>query len=81
MRTRVTPKPWFGPKRALGWGWTPVSWEGWVTTGVFVALTIVVGSFWGGHLLLPLIVLIVAFLVVVFLTGDPPGGPESRRRS
>jgi len=39
---RLTNKPWFGPKRLIGWGWAPTSWEGGVvaiTYLVFVALT------------------------------------------
>jgi hypothetical protein len=23
--------PWFGPKR-IGWGWRPVTWQGWLIT-------------------------------------------------
>ena len=38
MAMRVTKKAWFGPKRYLGWGWTPTSWEGWLVIGVFVVL-------------------------------------------
>jgi uncharacterized membrane protein YkvI len=30
-------KPWFGPKR-VGWGASPVSWQGWAATGAYVAL-------------------------------------------
>lgn len=26
---------WFGPK-ALGWGASPTTWQGWVVTGVFI---------------------------------------------
>ena len=28
---------WFRAKR-YGWGWTPVTWQGWATLAVFVAL-------------------------------------------
>lgn len=30
-------KYWFRPKR-YGWGFTPISWEGWLATLIFVAL-------------------------------------------
>ncbi len=30
-------KLWFKAK-TYGWGWYPVSWEGWLVTGVFAAL-------------------------------------------
>ncbi len=33
-------RPWFRPKR-YGWGFTPVSWQGWVLTGAYVAAVFV----------------------------------------
>ena len=33
-------RPWFGPKR-YGWGFTPISWQGWVLTGAYVAAVFV----------------------------------------
>jgi hypothetical protein len=82
---RVTRTAWFGPKRYLGWGWTPISWRGWVTTAVFVALNGAV-TFWrapGPRLALLVtahVVLAGTFLTVVILTGDPPGGPRHTPR-
>ena len=76
MRTRVTKKAWFGPKRQVGWGWSVASWEGRITSAVFIVL--VVGSALALHgttRTASLIGLLVAFVVVVLLTGDPPGGP------
>ena len=36
---------WFAPRRRFGWGWTPVSWQGWLVVaaiiGVVVAIAIV----------------------------------------
>jgi hypothetical protein len=32
----VAGRAWFGPRR-FGWGLTPVSWQGWVLTAVYVA--------------------------------------------
>ncbi len=32
-------KAWFKPKK-FGWGWAPISWEGWLVTIVFVFLLI-----------------------------------------
>ena len=28
----LTKKAWFGPKRYVGWGWTPTRWQGWLVT-------------------------------------------------
>jgi hypothetical protein len=77
---RTTPifgkKVWFGPRR-LGWGWEPVSPEGWFTTFAIVALSMglrraKLRSAWlkyglGG-----------GFLLLAFLKGTAPGGPSAR---
>ncbi len=34
-------KLWFKNKK-YGWGWTPVSWEGWLVTAVFTILTVII---------------------------------------
>jgi hypothetical protein len=76
MRTKplLGQKAWFGPRR-FGWGLGPVSVEGWVVTAVAVAAVIVLVTtlhrlHWVG--LVPLILL----LVVSFLKGTSPGGPQ-----
>lgn len=77
----MTTKAWFGPKRTLGWGWTPVSWEGWAVTGVLVVPVIAGNVIWQGqHVIGPLVALLAAYFCVVLLTGDPPGGPGKRDR-
>lgn len=74
MAMRVTRKPWFGPKQTLGWGWTPVSWEGWTTIGVFLVLLLpTVIMLQGAIHVVAVTVLLGALLVVCLLTGDPPG--------
>ena len=76
----VTRKPWFGPRR-FGWGWTPVSWEGWVTSIVFVAAIVLAGSLLSSVArTVAIIALIVALLVVSFLTGGLPGSTLGRSR-
>jgi hypothetical protein len=35
----MTKKLWFKNKR-YGWGWTPASWEGWVTIAVYAVLLV-----------------------------------------
>ncbi len=74
MPMRVTEKAWFGPKRVLGWGWTPVSWEGWLTMGVFLVLVLLSVVIWHGvGTVIAAVVLVGALLVVCLLTGDAPG--------
>jgi hypothetical protein len=71
---------WFGPKRWLGWGWTPTTWEGWaVTGGSIVIFTVAVST----RTLAGTIVAVldfVALFVVMARTGTKPGGPGLRRR-
>jgi hypothetical protein len=81
---RLTKTAWFGPKRWLGWGWTIASWQGFLTTAVFIALNVAV-TFWRPVPGSPVRALIAAhltlaalFLTMVVLTGDPPGGPRRR---
>ena len=79
---RVTAKPWFGPRR-FGWGWSPVSWQGWLVTLAFLALM-------GGDLAvfrksltgaIGLLILIGVLVAVCYLTGGKPGGPTAWRQS
>jgi hypothetical protein len=39
----ITKYPWFGPKHGFGWGWTPITWEGWAVTAIFCV--VIAGSF------------------------------------
>jgi len=63
---------WFGPKR-YGWGFTPVSWQGWLVTGAYVVAVFVLVAtlakpqpwiFWT-----LLVLATVVFFLVAFLTG------------
>jgi hypothetical protein len=40
----VAGRPWFGPRRH-GWGLTPISWQGWVLTGAYVAAVFALAIF------------------------------------
>ncbi len=66
-------RPWFGPKR-YGWGLTPVSWQGWLATGAYVAVVLVLAAtlaesqpwiFWT-----LLVLATVALILVAILTRD-----------
>ena len=74
MMRRVTEKPWFGSKRYIGWGWTPVSWEGWAAIGAFIVLLLFsVIVLQGVVSVIAVTALVGVLLVVCSLTGDPPG--------
>jgi hypothetical protein len=77
---RITRTSWFGPKR-LGWGWSPASWQGWAVTAGFVvvvgvAMRITHRSAAG---IAAAVAALAVFLLICFLTGDPPGSRLTRR--
>ena len=67
----LTKKAWFGPKY-LGWGWRPVTWEGWVSTLVFVGIVYVDFQYYGQNVY-SLIGLIILFCLFAYVTGGKPG--------
>lgn len=77
---RVTPlvgsKLWFGPRDdGLGWGWRPLSWEGYLVTVAY--LVTVVGYTYllhGDHGWLVIAGSTFALVVVCVLKGSTPGG-------
>lgn len=66
-------KPWFGAKR-FGFGASPVSWEGWAVTVLWVVLTAgsarLLAPYGPERMLAAMMLLLVAFLVIVALTND-----------
>jgi hypothetical protein len=79
MAMRVTKTAWFGPKRSPGWGWTPVSPEGWVVVGIFVVLLVVSILLWpGAGAAIASALLVALLLLVILFTGDSPGGRDLR---
>lgn len=74
---------WFGPRAWLGWGWTPVSWEGWVlclaAVAAVVGLTVLFPEDPG--LVGPVVLVVVAVLAAAcILKGSSPGGPGPKAR-
>ena len=63
-------QPWFGPKR-YGWGLTPISWQGWLLTGAYVAAAFLLATtlaapqpwiFWTLFVLATVAYLLIAYL-------------------
>jgi hypothetical protein len=82
MRTQpvLGKKLWFAAKGTLGWGWTPVSWEGWLVVVVFAAAILVVSAVvHGAASVTPIFLLVVALVLVCWLKGTSPGGPAAKR--
>lgn len=72
--TRITKKAWFG-KRIIGWGYRPISLEGWLVT------VVVLGAIFASITYLEetttryatLAVILIVFHIIIYLTGDAPG--------
>lgn len=74
----ITKGPWFGPKR-YGWGWTPVSWQGWLATAAFIAVVGAAIAYFRPSIT-ALVIGLVSFAVylgVILLTASRPGRPGS----
>jgi hypothetical protein len=78
MRLPVTRRPWFGPKRFIGWGWSIASWEGAVATAIWVLLLAGGIFLWPHAIPIVVVVLILLYGLLVVLTGGAPGGPGSK---
>ena len=67
-------QPWFGRKRVVGWGLTPISWQGWLLTAVYIAIVVVLGATLASRqawLFATLIVIAtVLYLLVALLTRE-----------
>lgn len=73
---RLTKTPWFGPRR-LGWGWRPITWQGWATSLFFfvVMASLVAWNDQPDALPIPLLLVAIIFVLTCYLTGGRPGGP------
>jgi len=76
---RVTKEPWFGPKR-WGWGWRPITWQGWLLSLMLVGLMLGVRLELGKSLLAfgVLIVILAVFALLAWLTSGRPGSAWRR---
>ncbi len=67
---------WFRAKR-YGWGWTPLTWQGWAALAAFVALLVADALVFPPRQALAAYIacvvgLTVLFLAVCWLKGEPP---------
>ena len=67
---RLMGRPWFR-RRSVGFGWRPVSWQGWAVSAAALALAVgVIALMRGSPERIPLVILILAaYAVVALLTG------------
>lgn len=72
--TRITKKAWFG-KRIIGWGYRPISLEGWLVTVVFLVTIFVSIDYFEktATRYAILAAILIVFQIIIYLTGDAPG--------
>ena len=82
-RLRFTPilgkKVWFGPRGWGGWGWTPVSWEGWLVFAVGLGAIGVVIVRYGEASARPAVLAITSVLILIcWIKGTSPGSARAK---
>jgi hypothetical protein len=73
-------KLWF-KRKTYGWGWTPVTWQGWLATLVYVVLLVACGAILDPNatstdvaftFFLPVLLLTIAFVKLAYKKGEKP---------
>lgn len=78
---RNNPERYWFKRKLYGWGWTPATWEGWLTVGVYVVLVFAFAFtideqsptrevFFTG--ILPITLLTATLIRICYLTGEKP---------
>jgi len=71
---------WF-KRKLYGWGWVPVSWQGWLVTAVYIVLILAFASTVDENsppqellfmFILPLAILSITLLRIAYKTGEKP---------
>jgi hypothetical protein len=66
---QVKLEKWFKAKR-FGWGWTPITWQGWSICALFALILIYSIQ---AHLIALSVISIVVMMIVCSETGEKPG--------
>lgn len=89
---RNNPKRYWFKAKWFGWGWTPATWEGWLTTGVLILAIILLSRRANGsesflelmyEYLIPIALLTALFIIIARMRGEKPRwrwGDRSRRK-
>lgn len=83
-------KLWF-KRKLYGWGWTPVTWQGWLATILYVAIVVACAATLDDDssareialiFVLPFVLTTAAFLRIAYKHGEKPGwqwGPDDEK--
>lgn len=76
-----TPRKLWFKRKLYGWGWTPCTWQGWVSVLVFIVLVYCLflqlneqstGVFVLTHFTIPVFVLVMLFIWLGYAKGEKP---------
>jgi hypothetical protein len=75
---RITKEPWFG-KRRIGWGFNPITWQGWVLTLILILILLLDSMYFYKTILfgIILIVTIICYIVVALITSEFLSYPQN----
>ncbi len=75
---RITKEPWFG-KRRIGWGFNPITWQGWVLTLILILILLLDSMYFYKTILfgIILIVAIICYIVVALITSEFLSYPQN----
>ena len=75
------PKGYWFKAKLFGWGWTPVTWQGWIVTLIYVALLILFALTIDENssdkevlftFILPAVLLTITFIRIAYKKGEKP---------
>lgn len=78
---RDNPERYWFKRKLFGWGWMPVTWEGWLVTAGYAALIVLFASSIDEYspvreimftFVLPVVLLTIAFIRIAYRTGERP---------
>ncbi|MFT5179787.1 MAG: hypothetical protein ACI9GH_000527 [Candidatus Paceibacteria bacterium] len=76
------PRGYWFKRKIYGWGWTPVMWQGWAVTTVYIAIIIstafkleneAISDETSLRLMISILVLTLVFIRVLYIKGESPG--------
>ncbi len=74
---RITKEPWVG-KRRIGWGFNPITWQGWVLTLILVLILVLDSMYFYKTIFfwVILIIAIICFILVALITSEYLSYPQ-----
>lgn len=76
VKPLIGEQPWFGPRRG-GWGWSPVTWQGWAVIAFVLVAVLGATVARNGIALAGSVAVLPLLMLLIVLKGTSPGGPAA----